>query len=121
MNRQRFNEIWQSFVVKELPLMISKGADYSNSEEALQNFKEAAAFLGTTPQEVALIYCFKHLSAIKNMLKNPPDKLCWTSERDGVLVEGPLQKISDARNYLAIFAMCLEDYYGIKCDFGEGK
>jgi hypothetical protein len=121
MNRQRFEEIWRAFVAKEMPLMISKGADYSNNEEALQNFKDAADFLGTTTPEIAITYLMKHLSAIKNMLGSPPSALAWTINRDGVMVEGPLQKISDARNYLAIFAMCLEDYHGIKCDFGEGK
>jgi hypothetical protein len=121
MNRERFEEIWRAFVAKEMPLMISKGADYSNNEEALQNFKDAADFLGTTTPEIAITYLMKHLSAIKNMLGSPPSALAWTINRDGVMVEGPLQKISDARNYLAIFAMCLEDYHGIKCDFGEGK
>ncbi len=126
MNRERFNEIWQSFVDKEMPLMISKGADYSNNEEALQNFKEAAQLADTKPAHVAFIYLMKHLSAIKNVVVAsacdiPLQNLSWLVESDGKIKEGTLQKISDARNYLAIIAMCLEEETGIKCDFGEDK
>lgn len=121
MNRERFNEIFEAFAAKEMPLMVQKGKDYSSNSEALLNFKDAAEFLGMTTPEIAITYLMKHLSAIKNMLGAPPEALAWTVNRNGVLVEGPLQKISDARNYLAIFAMCLEDEYGLKCDFGEGS
>lgn len=120
MNRQRFNEIVESFVAKEMPLMTSKGADYSSNEEALRNFKETSKITGLLPSQVAMVYLLKHISSINGVVfeKTQMDvPIAWASERDGVLVEGLLQKISDARNYLAIIAMCLEDESGVRCEF----
>lgn len=83
-----------------IQIMSSKGHDYmAGTTDRLYNFRQAAADLGITMREVAYIYMWKHLSAIRSY--------CRTGE---MKAEGVLSRITDAINYLLLlYKISLEE------------
>jgi hypothetical protein len=85
-----------------IDIMSTKGVDYKGgSEDRLNNFRQAAIDLGITMREVAYIYMWKHLAAIKSY--------CRTGE---VKAEGLREHICDTINYLLILDKIEKDQKG---------
>lgn len=51
-------------------LQRTKGKDYAGEDDALSNFKDAAAGLGVGPMTIWTVYAHKHWSAIVSFCKN---------------------------------------------------
>lgn len=91
MDRSTFTKLLEKSHARELKLNGTKGKDYAGDEDALRNFKEAAAELGLTPEKVLGVYLHKHYSAIRTYI-----------ETGAVSSEGIEGRIDDARLYLAL-------------------
>ena len=88
-------------VYKELQsLTASKGREYANSEDQLDNFKRLAVSLGLSPVQVLLVYLTKHLDSIHSYARNPEHEL---SEP----IEG---RIHDAILYLILLKALIIDH-----------
>ena len=110
-NLPRLKSLEKEFRSKEEGIMASKRQDYSGDTDVLRNFKEVAAFTGLKPAEVATIYLMKHIQAVKNAVQG--EKYTWVWEINGR--EGLKQRVADARNYLLLLAVCIDEEVG-----GEG-
>lgn len=86
---------------EEIKLLRDKGRDYTDGNDALENFKEAARTLGTDPWLIWAVYFRKHLRAIFSFVKNKK-----------VHSEPIRGRFQDARNYLLLGLMLLEE----RCD-----
>lgn len=77
-------------------LLTGKGEAYAHSKldnETGQRFKKAAAELGITPIQVAMVYASKHWASIQ--------KWCQDGCKDDIVGDEPIAgRIADLRNYL---------------------
>ena len=65
MDRDKFERMLQELQEAELGISRTKGKEYvKNDVDVLRNFKEAAAFLDVTPEQVCVLYMYKHFSAL---------------------------------------------------------
>lgn len=98
MKRSEFNEFMENFLLQTTEIMTTKGNDYAGDEDVLTNFKTNASRLGLDPAQVWAVYFMKHIDAI------------LTHVRDGEVKSEPIEgRVSDAINYLILFAAMLED------------
>lgn len=84
-----------------LPVMASKGAEYSRGEvDVNSNFKRVGEGLGISPLKAALVYAAKHWDSIVNYVKN-----------DGkVNLSEPIEgRLGDMLNYILIIASLIEE------------
>ena len=80
-------------------LLKQKNADYAPTHDAVGNFKEAAAELGSTPYQILGVYLRKHLCAISAFIRN-----------NGQLESEPIEgRITDAINYLVFLRALIVD------------
>ena len=107
MDSATFEDIIENFMREEVKLLELKGYEYSEGVDRLQNFREIADFLGMELHQVALVYMLKHISSIQIAAKNDSilNKWYWSKGTE----EGMKQRVADARNYLLLFAACVED------------
>tara|TARA_R100000081_G_C4758769_1_gene138634 strand:+ start:363 stop:695 length:333 start_codon:yes stop_codon:yes gene_type:complete len=49
----------------------SKGHEYANSDNQLDNFKRLSTALGLAPDAVCFVYLAKHMDAIQNHIREP--------------------------------------------------
>jgi hypothetical protein len=76
---------------KERDLLEKKGRDYASDRDRLSNFKYLAEMLGLTPLQVWGVYCFKHLMALSQFV------------REGQVASEPIdERIADIRNYMIL-------------------
>lgn len=75
-----------------------KGADYAGDEDALANFKEAAADIGVSPYVIWYVYFHKHLSAVKRFVEK--------GQVESEPIEG---RIDDAILYLFLLRGLIKD------------
>lgn len=64
MDRAAFQALVERHHETIIGINKQKGHDYAGEEDALGNFKNAAARLGLTPEQVWAVYSDKHWSAI---------------------------------------------------------
>jgi hypothetical protein len=64
MKRADFATLMEENFSTITEINITKGHDYAGDEDALANFKTAAAQLNLTPEQVWSVYAHKHWSAI---------------------------------------------------------
>ena len=65
MERDKFERLLQEIQEVELGISRTKGKEYVKGDaDVLHNFKEAAAFLDVTPEQVCVLYMYKHFSAL---------------------------------------------------------
>jgi len=84
---------------KEYTINITKGEEYAiENEDALNNFKQTAEMLGTTPLLICSVYMYKHFCAIMNHAK-----------RGDVLSEPIEGRILDLRLYAAIYLALVQE------------
>jgi hypothetical protein len=91
MRRARMDAIVDEIHREQKALFKTKGREYTiGSDDALANFKAAAAACGTTPALVCQVFLQKHLDAIRYGMENP------------LLSEPMGSRIVDACNYLLL-------------------
>lgn len=105
MTKERFDMLRDEFLEKEAQILYAKQDQYSSGNDALQNFREVADFLGQRPSEVALTYLMKHVQSISLAVRTRQYAWDWNTKEG----EGLKQRIVDARNYLLFLAACLEE------------
>lgn len=69
MNQKEFDILVQSTVKSTADLLVSKGREYSGTEDRLSNFKRGANLTGATPLQVAFIYASKHYDSISTYVR----------------------------------------------------
>ena len=84
---------------KEYNLNVTKGEEYAvENEDALNNFKQAAGLLDTTPQMICAIYMYKHFCAI------------MTHAKSGTLRSEPIEgRVLDLRLYAALYLALVQE------------
>lgn len=109
MNQEEFKKLYTDMRVKEQDLLGFKRGEYTQGDEdVLINFKQVAAFMNITPEEVCLTYMMKHIQSITMAVKrNPGIKFEWKTETGE---EGLAQRFSDARNYLLLLAALIDEH-----------
>lgn len=69
MDRTQFQDMMDNDFATIKGLNSTKGADYSGNDDALLNFKRAAANIGLTPEQVWSVYATKHWDAIMTFVR----------------------------------------------------
>jgi len=106
MNKNDFKELYEQMLKEESVLVSTKGEEYTlQNEDQLYNFKVVAFLTGLTPEQVASVYMAKHFLSIMN----------YTREGKTISEEPIAERISDLRNYLALFRGITEDNKEDKC------
>lgn len=105
MTKERFDILRDEFLEKEAQILYAKQDQYSSGNDALQNFREVAAFMGLKPSEVVLAYLMKHVQSISLAVRTRQYAWDWNTKEG----EGLKQRIVDARNYLLFLAASLEE------------
>jgi len=104
--KTRLEKIKETFMQKCVPLLETKGHDYTQGKDANNNFKEGAKRLegrNIDPIDVWAVYFLKHFDAL----------LTWLNDRE-VRSEPVEGRVVDMINYLFIFLTLLEE------DAGDG-
>ena len=99
MTKEWFDILRDEFLEKEAKILYWKQGEYSSGDDALQNFREVAAFMGLKPSEVVIIYLMKH----QHFSGSSTGQYAWigTPKKE----RGLKQRIVDARNYLLFLAL----------------
>ena len=80
-----------------------KAKEYAKEGDRLANFKEAAAVLGQHPLTVAMVYWYKHVSAVATYCRK-------VSNGDVPELSEPIEgRIQDCQEYLDIIAALIHD------------
>ena len=80
-------------------IIISKGEEYSNSDDQLANFKRGAERTGLTPQQVWSVLYHKHMDAIDHYVRTGRT---LSEDLDG--------RINDAIHYLLLLKALYHDH-----------
>ena len=70
MNNVVFQKIIAKRIGAVMTTLTSKGDEYTVGLDRLSNFKEAAALLGRTEEQVLLGYVTKHIVALKDFIQD---------------------------------------------------
>lgn len=98
MNHEQLAKLEQAINESEHALLFNKNADYASKEDALSNFKQLAKLLGTSPEQILIVYLMKHISSILRYV------------RDKKLSSEPIEsRIHDVRVYMLLLAALIED------------
>jgi hypothetical protein len=93
MTTSEFSDFLNGFQKNMEDLLVSKGADYSNNNDRLSNFKEQAKLLGVPPRVIWAVYCHKHIDAMDR----------WV--REGKISSEPIHsRFLDLANYAVLGA-----------------
>jgi hypothetical protein len=79
MNNTDFTKLVDDFCEEIKANLITKGGEYSPLTDRLQNFKDAAKFLGETNEMALLGFVTKHIIALKDFIVfyRPTTKEQW--------------------------------------------
>lgn len=69
MNQENFKALVAEVLRESADLLVSKGEEYSNSEDRLANFKRGAAHTGVSPLTVLFIFMSKHYDAFSTYVR----------------------------------------------------
>lgn len=103
MNQEEFDAFVEDFRRKSTDLLVSKGREYTGSDDRLANFKRGAADTCSTPLQVAWIYASKHLDAIKTYIREE------AAGRSPNLSEPIQGRLHDAVNYFVLLAALIQE------------
>ena len=98
MNWTEHKSYFNKMVQEEADLLYTKGLEYAGDSDSLGNFKDCSD-IGIDPKQKLWIFLSKHLSSIKSYIKNGQ---VYSNES----IEG---RIADARNYLALLYMLIQE------------
>jgi len=98
MNIFAFDNCTNDLLAHCAAIRFLKGKDYTDGNDRLSNFKQAAQRLQITPNLVWAVYFGKHIDAI------------FSHVRNGQVESEPIKdRIADAINYLLLYwAICVE-------------
>jgi len=103
MTYAEFDKLYEQMVKEENEIGASKGVEYTQAGDRLDNFKRLAKELGIQPELVLWIYLKKHLDGICKFI------------RTGTIYSEPIEgRIKDARVYLALLRGLIEERKGDK-------
>ena len=105
MDIKEFEKTLDVLVDKEFDLLVTKGKEYSGTQDRLANFKNLAIDLGLLPQQILWVYLKKHLDSICSYIRE--GKTFSTESIQG--------RIMDARNYLALLYAMIQEIEGVSC------
>ena len=91
-------DLFEKMVEAERELLLSKGKEYAGDKDCLANFKDADC-IGLNPKQKLWVYLSKHMSSIASYIKHG-------QEFSNETIEG---RIADARNYLALLYMLIQE------------
>lgn len=97
MDQVTFNKV-RDEVLNECVKILGQGSKEYGGEDKLQNFKDAAKLLNTTPAHVGFIYLYKHIAGIAKYVTN------GEAQRDSIR-----GRIVDAINYLVLLDAILSE------------
>lgn len=98
MNWNEHKRLFDKMIDEETDLLYKKGLEYAGDTDSLGNFKDCDD-IGIDPKQKLWIFLSKHLSSIKSYIKNGTE---YSTES----IEG---RINDARNYLALLYMLIQE------------
>lgn len=87
----------QQLFTEAMAVLEAKGKDYSDSEDALSNFKEDAKEMGISKYQSAAMHLNKQISAVKRSIRRRPEYPQTESEPFD-------QRLIDIINYAALLA-----------------
>jgi hypothetical protein len=70
MNTDKFDALLSDTFDKLQRINITKGREYSGSEDRLANFKRQANPIGISPESILLVYMNKHIDSIHTFVKD---------------------------------------------------
>ena len=73
MNYEDFNEVLEGRIKELRETLSAKSAEYSSDSDKLENFKDAAAMLGTTPEYALWGMVTKHIIATQKFIHQVDD------------------------------------------------
>jgi hypothetical protein len=112
MNRTNFEKLLDKMIEEEKLLLNYKRGEYAkNTVDVLVNFKQNAAFLERSPEEICLAYTMKHIQSISRSVMSSSRmgtdlKFEWV---DATGKEGLAQRFADARNYLVLLGALIKE------------
>ncbi len=116
-SQEQFDALVAEFEAHEKEILNIKRGEYASTDDRIQNFREIAAFNGTSPEQEIWSQLMKHIQGVKNAYTRAPLEFCWQKESGG---EGLKQKIADSRNMLLLLAARLDERSGLlEADPGE--
>lgn len=92
MTPERFDEFFEETYRREALVLRSKAHQYASSQDRLENFKDAAMLLRTTPERVLFGYVTKHLMRLTDLILSG----------ETVGKETSNEVIGDIRNYMLL-------------------
>ena len=112
MNKLDFEEFLDGMITNEKVLLGYKREEYARrNADVLINFKQNAAFLKCSPEEVCLTYMMKHIQsisiAITDAIRNGESLEFEWETASGQ--EGLAQRFADARNYMLLLGALISE------------
>ena len=98
MEYKQFDELVERMIIEEKAIGNTKGKEYTQGKDRLDNFKRLAIELNISPLKVLWIYLKKHLDSIAYYVKT-----------EKVLSEPIKERIKDARVYLSLLRGLIEE------------
>jgi len=104
MRQNDFDKMFEESITAMRSLLCSKGADYSDDNDRLSNFKIIADLVGITPLQVWAVYKLKHTIAIMNYVKKgklesePIESRFFDENNYGMLGLGLIKEKEDENN-----------------------
>lgn len=98
-NAEMFDDAHARLIEDELNIIQQGRKEYAHTENVFANFNRLGNLLGMTPEQVLMVYAYKHLDGILSWING------HKSQREDVR-----GRIVDLRNYLAILYGMVEAY-----------
>ena len=98
MTYEDFDKLLDKMIVEEKAIGNTKGVEYTQGKDRLDNFKRLSAEMGISPEMVLWVYLKKHM-----------DSIAWWIKTGGVLSETIEERIKDARVYLSLLRGLVEE------------
>lgn len=96
MNTNEFIALIDQQHTLMMRLTESKGQEYARSKDQLANFKRQGEELGTTPEQILMVYLNKHIDSIKSYVKK-------LGSDEPITLSEPIEgRIDDAVLYLVL-------------------
>ena len=98
MTYEDFDKLMDQMIAEEKAISLTKGKEYTQGKDRLDNFKRLAAELDISPLKVLWVYLKKHLDSIAHYVRT-----------EKVLSEPIQGRIKDARVYLSLLRGLIEE------------
>lgn len=103
MTYKEFETLVAKMIAEEAAVGKSKGTEYTQGEDRLDNFKRLAKDIGITPKQVLWVFLKKHLDSISTYIRKEAD---ISPQNLTEPIEG---RVMDARVYLSLLRGLIEE------------